>query len=94
MTIAIALMDPLVAIDGIRMGCADENDDHLLEVDVKAGATFVVSRDQDSLDLPSDARVRLEAHGDLTVLRVDYFCGIVRERLARGLTRGSTISLK
>jgi hypothetical protein len=78
------LLDPLVNISGETIGCEDPNDDHILEVAIKAKAHFVVTRDNDILHLPPSVRDHLSANG-VMVVSDDAFCGFVREQfLQRG----------
>ncbi len=41
----LALLEPLVDISGEKIGCADPDDDHILELAIKAKARFIVARD-------------------------------------------------
>ncbi len=80
----LAFLEPLVDISGEKIGCADPDDDHILELAIKAKARFIVARDNAILNLQPLVRKLLDDHG-VTVMRNDVFCGFVREQfLHRG----------
>lgn len=63
----------IVGIEHQRMGCEDEEDDHLLETAVRGGAQYIVSDDRKVYDPPPHVLQYLEQKG--IVLRRPYeFC--------------------
>lgn len=61
---ALCLRDRVVALQHQRMGCLDENDDHLLEAAIRGKAKIIVSDDKRGpLNLPLAAEESLRKEG-------------------------------
>lgn len=59
----VAAATEVVPIRHQRMGCLDEDDDHLLEVAVAGKADYLVSEDRAVFAPPPYVRAYLERHG-------------------------------
>ena len=78
-------MEPLVAIDGERMGCIDPDDDHVLEAAVKGRAMYLVSDDPDLNDDLPDAIYKGLLKRNIFAVTASVFCGALRTRLGDAL---------
>jgi putative PIN family toxin of toxin-antitoxin system len=69
----LAVEDQVIAIKHQRMGCSDEEDDHLLETAVTGKADYLVSEDRAVHDLPTHVREYIERNG-VRLRRTLEFC--------------------
>ncbi len=76
--LAIALMQPLVPLEGVVLGIEDLDDNHVLEAVLVGKAEFIVTDDEDFHDeLPAKVLATLMYAG-ISVVRGSEFCGKLR----------------
>ena len=60
------------ALQHYVMGCRDAEDDHLYELAINAGASYIVSKDNKVLNPPLHVAAYLQSHGVKLISPIDF----------------------